>query len=61
MLVGALIMALGLYVRTTGRPSLARERTLANLLSSAIILLFGLVIAIAGIIVSFEPNTTAPR
>jgi hypothetical protein len=61
MLVGALVMALGLYIRTTGPSSVARERTVANVVSSAVVLLLGLIIAIAGIIVSLEPNTTAPR
>jgi len=61
MLAGALVMAFGLYIRATARSSLARERTIASMLGSAVILLLGLLIAVAGIIVSLEPNTTAPR
>ena len=61
MLAGALVMATGLYVRSVSTPSLAGGRTLGSLAGSAILLLVGLALAVVGIIVSFEPGTTAPR
>jgi hypothetical protein len=61
MLAGALVMAAGLYVRSVTASSLAGGRTLGNLAGSALLLLIGLALAVVGIIVSFEPGTTAPR
>ena len=61
MLAGALVMAAGLYVRSVSTSSPAWGRTFGNLAGSAVLLLIGLALAVVGIIVSFEPSTTAPR
>jgi hypothetical protein len=61
MLAGALVMAAGLYVRSVSASSLAGGRALGNLAGSALLLLIGLALAVVGIIVSFEPGTTAPK
>ena len=61
MLAGALVMAVGLYVRSVNTPSLAGGRSVGSLAGSAVLLLVGLALAVVGIIVSFEPATTAPR
>lgn len=71
MLVGAGLMAVGLYVRALGgarraatagtaRPVSPRRRV-ATIVSSAIFLLLGLALVVVGIVVSLEPQTTAPR
>ncbi len=54
MLVGAAVMAGGLYART----QVARGHALSSVASSALLLLLGVIIAIAGIIVSMEPSAT---
>ena len=61
MLAGALVMAAGLYVRSVSASSLVGGRTFGNLAGSALLLLIGLALAVVGIIVSFEPGTTAPK
>jgi hypothetical protein len=61
MLAGAVVMAAGLYVRSVSTSSLAGGRTLGNLAGSVLLLLIGLALAVVGIIVSFEPGTTAPH
>ena len=54
MLVGAAMMAGGLYART----QVARGHTLASVASSALLLVLGVIVAIAGIIISLEPSAT---
>ena len=62
MLIGAIVMACGLYVRAVG-PSYSSSggRTIANVAVMIVLLLVGLAIAVAGIIISFEPSSISPR
>jgi hypothetical protein len=62
MLIGAAVMACGLYVRAIG-PAYGSSggRTLANVTVMVVLLLIGLAIAVAGIIISFEPSSISPR
>lgn len=61
MVAGAAVMAVGLYVRSIGTSTDRGAHTVPNLMSSAILLVLGLVIAIAGIILSLETHATTPR
>ena len=61
MLAGAVVMAVGLYVRSIGTRTARGAHTVPSLASSSILVLLGLVIVVAGIILSLEPHTTAPR
>lgn len=55
MLAGAAVMAYGLYVRAT-RLGVVRGRSLTIMAETVFLFLLGLCIAVAGIIVSLEPN-----
>ncbi len=61
MLAGAVVMAVGLYVRSVGAPTHDSTRTMANLAAMIVLFAVGLFIAVAGIIVSLEQHTTVPR
>lgn len=61
MVAGACVMAVGLYVRNVGRSTDHGPHTVPNLISSAVLLALGLIIAVAGIILSLETHTTVPR
>lgn len=61
MVAGAVVMAMGLYVRSIGVRTVRGAHTIPSLVSSGVLVLLGLVIVVAGIIVSLEPHTTAPR